>query len=183
MERTIEAIVTVPVAPGRARAVLLDDPGTVLAERRSDEQRRTRTFLTELAVGVGGGTALRQEVRMHAGLPNAVGEGVVMPLEWRATGHEALLPAFHGDLELSPRPTGTQLRLIGEYQVPLGVVGRFADGLAGRRVGRRSISAFLEGVARRLDDQVRRAASQPQRLVRYDVVVRETTPSEGSTRC
>ncbi|HEX6421348.1 MAG TPA: hypothetical protein VFZ77_22795, partial [Acidimicrobiales bacterium] len=60
------------------------------------------------------------------------------------------------------------------YTVPLGPVGRFGDGLVGRRIARQSFESFLEDTAARLDAEVhRRSATVTWRARPYAVDVRE----------
>ena len=59
-------------------------------------------------------------------------------------------------MELSEVRQGTGLRLAGRYTVPLGAVGRFADGVLGHRLARRSIEMLVESFGRRLEAAVER---------------------------
>lgn len=179
MERTIEASTTVPVAFARAREVFLDDPGAVFSDAHTAEEGRQRSFRTELGVDLGGGAGVRQEVRLQLAVPWAVDGGLVLPLAWRATGREQVLPAFEGELETWEVPAGTRLRLNGTYTVPLGLTGRYGDGVAGRRLARRSVGTLLERLACRLESevQVRLGAAGPH-PVPGRVDVREKEHSE-----
>ena len=179
MERAIEATTTVRAAYARAREVLVDDPGSVLSETCSAEDRRSRRFLTQLAINIGGGASVHQEVEIHLGEPSAE-EGFTMPVSWRATGHEALSPTFEGALTASADRSGTLLSLAGAYRIPLGAVGRLGDKVAGRKLTRASLAALLEGVARRLDGEVdRRIGSAPAHPAPYPIEVTESVGSEN----
>jgi hypothetical protein len=46
---------------------------------------------------------------------------------------------------------GSRLRLAGHYSLPLGSVGAVGDRLGGHRVAERSVRAFLEAAAARVD--------------------------------
>ena len=162
MERTIEATTVVPAVPARVAAVLADDPGAVLASARTPEERRAGRFRTRLSVDLGGGTRLQQEVEIEVGPAVRAGEGgVALPVAWHSVAHDRLLPSFRGELGAVPDRGGTALRLAGTYVVPLGALGRFGDGVLGRRLARRSVVAFLEDAGRRLDAEVDRRISGP----------------------
>ena len=162
MERAIEATTTVSAAHARAREILMDDPGAVLCETCSAEDRRARRFLAQLAVDIGGGASVHQEVEIRLGAPGP-DAGLTLPLTWRATGHAALYPTFEGVLAASPHRVGTRLTLTGRYRLPLGAFGRFGDAVAGHKLASASLTAFLDGVARRLEDEVdRRIGSVPK---------------------
>ena len=63
MERAIEATTTVSAAHARARTILMDDPGAVLCETCSAEDRRAWRFLAQLAVDIGGGASVDKRSR------------------------------------------------------------------------------------------------------------------------
>lgn len=140
MERTIEATTTVRGAHARVRGVLVDDPGSVLCETCSEKQRRARRFLTQLAVEIGGGASVHQEVEIHLGAPGPEA-GFTVPVSWKATGHESLYPTFDGALQASPDRSGTRLTLKGTYHLPLGTLGRVGDKVAGRKLAHWSPSS------------------------------------------
>lgn len=181
VERSIEASTTLRAAFARVRDVLLDDPGPVLCETCSPDDRRARRFRTQLGAPLRGGTSLRQEVELHLGAPRSVdGGGIALPMTWRATGHDRLFPTFEGELEASPDRSGTLLRLHGTYTVPLGALGRFGDGVAGRQLARRSLSALVSDLARRLDTQIDRLLKVvPGDLSPHRVAVNERVGPEN----
>jgi hypothetical protein len=156
MQRAIEAATTSRVAFAPARGVVLDDPGVVFGDARTADEGRPRHFRTELTIDLGSGASVHQEVMLQLEDPQLHEAGVVLPVRWRATGRERVLPAFDGALELTPVRRGTSLRLKGAYTIPMGVVGRFGDAVGGRRVARRSLSALVERLARRLQTEVER---------------------------
>jgi hypothetical protein len=101
---------------------------------------------------------------------------VVLPLRWRASGRDRLFPVFDGRLEATAAPggAGTVLSVVGVYTVPLGPVGRFGDGLIGRRLARQSLTAFLEDAARRIDAGAHhRTTSEAWHPSPYRVALRE----------
>lgn len=158
MDQTVEVFATVRAAPGRVREALIDDPGSIVAERCTPEERRSHRFHTELAVELGAGASARQAVTIELGAPRGT-DALTLPLQWQATGREHLFPTFEGELEAAPDRSGTRLRLRGRYTVPLGWLGKLGDGVKGHRVATRSLTRYLEDVARRLDSEVNRRAS------------------------
>ena len=176
MDRTIEATTTVHAAPGRARNVLIDDPGSVLTDRHTADDRRARRFTTTLAADIGAGASLQQAVEITLDTPfvDDKTQTFVLPLRWHAIGHERLFPSFTGTFELGPDRQGARLDLRGHYAVPFGAVGRFGDGVAGRRVARSSLGAFLGEIALRLDREVvRRIDTRTFHPDPYPVTVHE----------
>jgi hypothetical protein len=156
MERPIEASRPIGAAFAAARDVLLDDPDAVLSEAQSVAERRGTRFRIALSVDLGAGGSVHQEVVLGLGVARPAETTFVVPVAWHAVGREWLFPAFTGELGVSQEGTGSSLRLSGAYTVPLGVVGRFGDGIVGRRLARRSLEALLDRLAERLESEVER---------------------------
>lgn len=104
MKRMIAATESVHASQERCQAVLLDDPGTLLGDASTAEDRRFRCFRSVLSVDIGSGASVRQEVevRMDAPRPDAPADTVVLPLRLHATGRSTLFPTFTGELTASP---------------------------------------------------------------------------------
>lgn len=174
MKRDIEASTKLRAPIERAHDVLIADPGCVVAERCSPDERRERCFHTNLGVEVGAGGGFHQEVVIELGPVRSTDDTVAVPVRWRAAGRDRLFPTFEGELEASRDSPGSCLGLRGAYAVPLGPLGRFGDGSAGRRLARQSLTAFLEQAARRLDAEVdRRMDSVSRHPAPYPVSLRE----------
>ena len=156
MQRGIEVAAATRLAFARVREVVLDDPGVVFSDARTADERPPRDFRTELTIDLGSGASMHQEVSLQLDDPQLHEAGVVLPVRWRATGRERVLPAFDGALEVTAVRRGTSLRLKGAYTIPMGLVGRFGDAMGGRRVARSSLSALVERLARRLETEVER---------------------------
>ena len=175
MKRSIEASTTVRVPYERAQEVLSDDPGIMLAEQVTADDRRDRRFRSELGVDLGAGGGVRQAVDIEIGSMTATDHQASLPVRWQASGRDRLFPVFDGEIELAPAGPGTtRVVVTGIYTVPLGPVGRFGDGLIGRRLARQSFVSFLDGAARRLDAEVhRRTSSLSWHPAPYPVDLRE----------
>jgi hypothetical protein len=148
MERTIEGTARLEASAGRAVELLSTAPAGVLTGWPSPNKE---LFVAEIAVEVGGGTSLAQEVDVFFGrLRNGGGVGR-FGLSWRAREHGGLFPLFGGDLEVHPDGTGSVLRLAGRYTLPLWVLGAAGDGLVGHRFARRALQGFVEAAAGRIE--------------------------------
>ena len=88
---------------------------------------------------------------------------VVLPVWWEDAEHPDLFPTFDGGLELTADGRGTSLRLVGSYVPPLGLFGRFGDGLAGHRIVMASLNEFLADVAAQLTASANGQAQGPGR--------------------
>ena len=178
MKRGIEATTTLQVSFEQVRRALSDDPASVVVDRdaeRSTDLDDVDRLRSELGVAVGA-TAFRQAVDIQVGELRVTDADAVLPLHWRASGRDRLFPVFDGRLEARPGPagSGTVLSVIGVYTVPLGPVGRFGDGLIGRRLARQSLTAFLEDAAGRIESDVhRRTTSVAWHPSAYSVALRE----------
>lgn len=161
MEQAIEAAVGLRAPLGRVRPVLVEDPGVVVSGAPTKEERRARRFVTTLAVDLGAGSRAEQEVSVHVGLPVSTSDEVVLPVEWTPTGHRHVLPTFVGELVARSERPGTQLELRGRYRVPLGVIGRVGDAVAGHRLAKKVLVAYVESIGARLQDEVAHRSAQP----------------------
>jgi hypothetical protein len=141
MERTVEAWTRTRASGDRARKVLRDEALTVLGGTQ-----------VMLVAAVGPAPPIRHDVELELGEPEELDRAVVIPVRWHALGRERLFPRFAGELVVEHDvDAGARLRLSGRYAVPFGVVGRFGDGLAGRRVARRCMEDLLTRIASNLD--------------------------------
>jgi hypothetical protein len=162
MERSLEASTAVSVAFGRARKVLLADPGVVFGDSDTVDDRRARRFRSDLAVGLGGGACVHQQVTLQLGAPRSVGTELLLPLSWHPRGRQRWLPSFRGVLCASPDRRGTRLRMQGTYSVPLGVFGRLGNDVVGHRFARRSLGDLVDEFGRRLGAEVRRTVGSTE---------------------
>jgi hypothetical protein len=66
-------------------------------------------------------------------------------LRWKSGSQ--LLPDFHGTLRFRIEAARTRVLLEGSYDVPLGVLGRLFDRVAGRRIARASLQEVADHIA------------------------------------
>lgn len=159
----------------RAGEVLVAEPASVVTDDSTPDERRLRRLNTTLGIDLGPAGRLEARVVVEMGTARADVDRTTIAVRWHAAGWERMFPAFAGVLEARKEGEAAALVLRGTYTVPLGPLGGFGDGLAGRRVARRSLTAFLEQAARRLDAEVDRrySAAAPRPLSPYLVALRE----------
>lgn len=87
---------------------------------------------------------LSKAVSMQVGQARDRGEGLVIPLQWSATGPTELFPVMLADLEMTPLGADqSQLRLSGSYHPPLGPIGRQLDRLLLHQLAEATVRALL----------------------------------------
>jgi hypothetical protein len=110
--------------------------------------------LEELRFEVGGGAVTRR-VDAEVGPMETDPASLRIPLRWKAAEHPKLFPLMDGELHITDvAGHDIELRIVGEYRLPLGAIGAAADAVAGHRVAEKSIRRFLEEVSRRLTDKL-----------------------------
>ena len=149
LRRPVERARLVRVPLHAAIAVLGEHPDRVIGAHL---ETPLEGGAVQAGIGVGflGGRRILRQVRVGLG-PLLDDDGIVaLPVWWEDAQHPDLFPTFDGGLELRPAPEGTELRLVGSYEPPLGAFGRFADGVLGHRIVTASLEAFLTAAAERL---------------------------------
>jgi hypothetical protein len=97
------------------------------------------------------GARIGKKVELTVGEPSEEGDWVTIPLAWQATGPSGLFPVLDARLRVEPIGVGaSRLSLAGNYQPPLGSLGREIDGTVLHGVAEATLRDFLEGVAGRL---------------------------------
>ena len=149
MARTIEVSTTLQVTRELAIEVLRSQAVRVVSG--GTETIGANRVYADLSIDLhSGGVHQAVEVALD-GLREAEGE-VWVPIRWHPVGRERLLPAFSGVVELREEEGRTILAINGQYDAPLGPVGRFGDAVLGRRVAQQSLSALVADMARRIDE-------------------------------
>lgn len=109
-----------------------------------------RRFLVK--VGVKSPAArIGKQVELTVGTPEVAGHWVAVPVAWHATGPSGLFPVLDGKLTLQPiGPHTSMLSVSGQYEPPLGALGREIDHALLHTVAEATVRDFLERVAARL---------------------------------
>lgn len=143
-------------------------PGTywhAVAILKLELDRIVRAPLEELRFEMRGG-AITRRADAEVGRLDSGPASLRVPLHWKAAEHPHLFPLMDAELHVSDVDgKQVELRLVGEYRVPLGAVGAVADVVAGRRVAAKSLHGFVIDVAHRLEgrlvEHARRAGVEP----------------------
>jgi hypothetical protein len=100
----------------------------------------------ELLVKIGGG-AVAKTVLLDLRTPIRGAATTTLPLEWWATGTPALFPKMEGELTVADMGGAlTQVQLQGNYQPPLGSVGRMLDRAVLHRFAEASVKDFVDRI-------------------------------------
>ena len=134
-----------------------------LFERATQQAtNRASKLVTKLNVSIGGFEVGRNVVvrvlkaNRNAEAPAHMADRATeLEIEWHAEKSAALFPAMRAKLTVYPLAKDeTQLQLVGEYDPPGGVFGNVADKLVGHRIAEASVHAFLDALARRMNDEL-----------------------------
>ena len=80
---------------------------------------------------------------------------VIIPMDWKATGPEALFPKMSADLVLQPLGPGlVEVVFRGSYEPPLKVLGRLLDRALLHRLAEASAKAFLDQLCRAVEESI-----------------------------
>ena len=96
-----------------------------------------------------------KEVEIFLGKPMGRSGSVIIPMDWKATGPEALFPVMSADLVLQPLGPGlVEVVFRGSYKPPLKVLGRLLDRALLHRLAEASAKAFLDQLCRAVEDAI-----------------------------
>jgi hypothetical protein len=159
VHRPIEATMRVRSSFERARDLLLHEPARMFG---ASSVVSKRDYVVDLSTGKGDGGAIHKKVQLeiigvHTGRVSARWD-----LTWTALDHPRLFPVFHGSLTLWSGAE-TTIRLTGTYTPPMGLIGRFGDGVIAHRIARGSLEGYLTGIGDRIDQDLRRRRSRRDR--------------------
>jgi hypothetical protein len=104
-------------------------------------------------VGFGSAVRVERSVVVTVGVPARIEFKTLLPIAWRPSHTEALLPAIEAEIELAPMgDERTQLAMTARYTPPFGLLGRVADRALLHRVAEATVKDFVERVAARLEE-------------------------------
>jgi hypothetical protein len=96
-----------------------------------------------------------KEVEIFLGRPMGRSGSVIIPMDWKATGVEALFPVMSADLVLQPLGPGlVEVIFRGSYEPPMKGLGRLLDRAVLHRLAEASAKAFLDQLCRAVEDSI-----------------------------
>jgi hypothetical protein len=147
---------------GRSRKLLhdfayVDLPAISVSQRILDQGNRWLSPIAlqaaesaeemRLRIGPIATPLLRRCVWVELGDAIKLGDTVIVPLTWQATGIPAVFPTMSADLEIAPAgPSRTQLTLLGRYDLPLDGLGRGIDARLFQRLAEATVRSFLRRI-------------------------------------
>lgn len=157
MEREVDVRERVPGPFDRVCQILEERRNEIVGEAAG----RVGSRQAELSV-TKAGTKVGRRIAVEVG-PLRREEGAArQSLRWRAAERPRLFPSMEAELRVVPvvGEASTELRLVGRYRPPLGVLGAVGDAVVGAPLAQASVRDFLRDVARRVAEElVRRSRS------------------------
>lgn len=106
----------------------------------------------KLQAKVGPTDKVARKVELEIGMAEIHSVGLVYPIRWTATGATVLFPELTADLILTKSgPDRTTLTLKGNYQPPLGALGRFADRAGLGHLAEATVRGWMDRLAEALN--------------------------------
>lgn len=94
------------------------------------------------------------QVKSYTEVESRFGKKMTVQFEWKAADSPGFFPSMNAQLDIYPiTNTETQLDFHGQYDPPLGMMGKAIDAVLGRRIAEASVHQFLAEVATHLRTQ------------------------------
>ncbi len=124
---------------------------SVFHEATTSAESRAETVAAGLHVKIAGvevGKNVAIRIKLYEEFESKTEKKMVVHLEWQATEQPGFFPVMSARLEVYPITNSeTQLDFQGEYEPPMGVLGRAVDAVVGHRIAEASIHRFVSEVA------------------------------------
>ncbi len=137
----------------QVRDALSKDAPSVFESATKAATSRARSVASQLRVDLGGVSVeadINIDVKRVEEKPSEGATGPVtrLDIEWEAAKMPRLFPLMKGQLAVYPlTATETQLDFFGEYEPPLGPLGKAMNAVAGHRIAEASVHRFVNDVA------------------------------------
>ena len=130
---------------------LLSKSNSVFHEATKSAETRAEHVAAGLHVKIAGveiGKEILVRINSYTDIENRDKQELIVNLEWSASESPHLFPTMNAQLSVYPiTGTETQLDFRGEYEPPLGVIGKAVDALVGHRIAEASVHHFMSEVA------------------------------------
>jgi hypothetical protein len=138
------------------RDALTQDAPALFQAATKAAATRADSVASELHAGIGG-IGIEAEIRITVkNIEEKVSEAMSIPVtklqvEWEASTMPHLFPLMRADISIYPlTATETQLDFWGQYEPPLGALGKAVNAVIGHRIAEASVHRFVSDVARHL---------------------------------
>jgi len=145
----------------KVRDALMTSAGPTFARATTRAAARAESVASQLHVTIGALEVVTDiEIEVH-NVGESPGSARTSPVtrvtfEWKAKQSPRLFPLMHAELMVYPLTgTETQLDFSGQYDVPLGIVGKGVDAVVGNRIADASIHRFVTEIAQHLRETLR----------------------------
>ncbi|MGI9518702.1 MAG: hypothetical protein ACR2NP_16715 [Pirellulaceae bacterium] len=138
--------------------LLIHDAGKVFHAATNSAESRAGSVAAGLHVNVAGleiGKEININVYGLEQVENNRDTRSALLLEWQAAEQPGLFPVMKGELAFYPiSAKETQLDFQGDYEPPLGILGKAIDAMVGHRIAEASVHHFISEVAAWLRDNI-----------------------------
>lgn len=153
MSKTIRVYDYVNHPYEEVRKLLSDDASAVFRNATKVAALRARNVASELHVNIAGievGTDISISVKAIEYSKKKIMSPAktTLQIEWEATKMPHFFPFMKAELSIYPlTSTETQLDLEGNYDPPLGLLGKAVDAVVGHRIAEASVHQFVEDIS------------------------------------
>ena len=144
----------------QVRDALIKDVPRLFQAATKAATSRAASVAAELRVDIGG-IGVEADIRISVkNIEEKVPEAISAPttrlqVEWEAATMPHLFPLMKAEISLYPLTgTETQLDFWGQYEPPLGALGKAVNAIIGHRIADASVHRFVNDVARHLRQTV-----------------------------
>jgi hypothetical protein len=100
-------------------------------------------------------------IKSYTEVESQSGSKMTVQLEWKAAETASLFPVMSAELDIYPiTKSETQLDFKGEYDPPLGLMGKAIDAVVGHRIAEASVHQFVSEVAAYLRENAAKMPDQ-----------------------
>jgi hypothetical protein len=140
----------------RVRDEMIKDAPRLFQAATKAAASRVESVASELRVGIAG-IGLEADIRISiTNIDEKVSDAMSVPIttlhvEWEAAKMPHLFPLMRAEISLYPLTgTETQLDFWGQYEPPLGALGKAVNAIVGHRIAEVSVHRFVGDVATHL---------------------------------
>jgi hypothetical protein len=146
------------------RNAMSGDVESVFSSATKTAASRARSVASELRINIGG-IEISTDISISVKDTKEMARAATSPpmtrlqLQWSAINKPYFFPFMNAELSFYPlTPTETQLDFQGDYEVPMGAVGRRIDALLFHRIAEASVHRFVSEVAAYLRTELGKSA-------------------------